>query len=104
MTSVDIERAVCEDCDQPMDDGGSCTVITDIIAGGAYPRIPWGQEPLVVGESSPTTICGDCGVRLGGYHHAGCDMAVCPRCGTQELSDFDCQKLDAGWVAPITAA
>lgn len=29
------------------------------------------------------TRCHDCGADEGGYHHPGCDMEKCPRCGGQ---------------------
>jgi hypothetical protein len=30
--------------------------------------------------------CGDCGAKHGGFHHPGCDMERCPRCGDQLIS------------------
>ena len=30
--------------------------------------------------------CMDCGVLPGKYHHWGCNMEICPNCGTQLLS------------------
>jgi hypothetical protein len=37
--------------------------------------------------------CHDCNVLDGGYHHPGCDMERCPRCGGQLIS---CGCLDEG--------
>lgn len=33
--------------------------------------------------------CGDCGAKIGYYHHYGCDIEKCPICGSQFLS-CDC--------------
>ena len=30
--------------------------------------------------------CHDCNVELGGFHHPGCDMERCPKCGGQLIS------------------
>jgi hypothetical protein len=42
---------------------------------------------------APTNRCHDCDVLPGGFHHRGCDMEECPRCGHQLLS-CDCHPYD----------
>lgn len=36
--------------------------------------------------------CPDCNIASGGYHHPGCDMERCPRCGEQLIS-CDCELM-----------
>jgi hypothetical protein len=47
--------------------------------------------PTVDGELAPVPYdginnCHDCNVQPGGFHHPGCDMERCPRCGAQLIS------------------
>ena len=35
--------------------------------------------------------CPDCGCKVGGYHHVGCDIEKCPRCEGQFIS-CECPK------------
>lgn len=30
--------------------------------------------------------CHDCNCRIGGYHHPGCGVEICPRCKAQAIS------------------
>ena len=34
----------------------------------------------------PSGRCHDCNVEHGGFHHPGCDVERCPRCGGQLIS------------------
>jgi len=34
----------------------------------------------------PNGNCHDCGVKHGGFHHPGCDVERCPKCGGQLIS------------------
>ena len=77
--------AVCEDCGNETTTGTSCTFDGFVIEGRVFDRIFYGAEPLSIG-TPPSLPCHDCGVRVGGYHHFGCDWEICPRCGGQLLS------------------
>lgn len=51
----------------------------------------------------PDGRCHDCGIKHGGWHHPGCDVERCPRCGGQIIT---CGCLDApdGVEQPIGLA
>lgn len=34
----------------------------------------------------PSGRCHDCGIQHGNFHHPGCDVEKCPRCGGQIIS------------------
>jgi hypothetical protein len=71
--------AVCEDCDQEMLQARTCTVDAVILQGHRYTR---GRAF----PGAPDGRCGACGVTEDAYHHLGCDMEDCPRCGRQLIS------------------
>ncbi len=48
----------------------------------AYGAEAWWSEP---GSFRPQSDCHDCGAPLGGFHHFGCDMEICPHDGTQAM-------------------
>ena len=70
--------AICLDCEREMTTAASCTVTMLHIGAEAFPM----SRHRRPGHGR----CGDCGVEPGGYHHLGCDLARCPRCGRQLLS------------------
>lgn len=81
--------AICVDCGREMTTAASCTTTTLHIGD-----LPF---PMARHRRSGDGRCGDCGVEPGGYHHLGCDLAGCPRCGRQLIScgcPFD--ELDDG--------
>ena len=50
-----------------------------------FVRIRFGKERRFGGETA-TGRCPDCNVKAGHFHHPGCDIEECPRCGQQLLS------------------
>ena len=72
--------ATCTDCNQEMKTATSCVVKTLVIDEVTY------DLAIHKRRGSFTGRCGDCGVCPGGYHHLGCDMMRCPRCGCQLIS------------------
>jgi hypothetical protein len=72
--------------------GVGCTVATMDLGGHAVDRSP----------NRDSTVCHDCAVTLGQFHHFGCDMEQCPRCEGQLLScgcwdDDEDDESDFAW-------
>lgn len=59
--------------------------------GAKMPAVPYGQENRGSGveEVEEGRSCHDCACLPGNFHHPGCDMEECPRCGGQAIS-CDC--------------
>ncbi len=71
----------CPACQQDMTTARSCTAAVE-------GRVPYARfrdfkdgTPLM----ELPERCHDCGVAVGGYHHALCDMEDCPACGGQAI-------------------
>lgn len=77
--------AVCRYCKREMLGAKTCNPFPVRIGKVEYLRIPYGQMPGDSEFNLPDT-CHDCGVEKGNYHHPGCDMEVCPKCGGQIIS------------------
>jgi hypothetical protein len=75
--------AGCEVCGQEMLLRRSCTLDRVILVDGSYERVRFGAETGRRRMRDKT--CGDCGAPSGGFHHPGCDVEVCPRCGHQAI-------------------
>ena len=67
--------ATCIDCKLEMTTAAGCTLSEVTIDGVPYPR-----------DRSTDRRCGDCGAKSGEFHHLGCDLERCPRCGRQLIS------------------
>jgi hypothetical protein len=92
--------AICADCNREMTLAASC-VVRFLRLGGVVYQLEThrsGRSP-----ADPRSRCGDCGVRPGGYHHLGCDVVRCPRCGGQLIACgcWDDEDEDAGEVEPV---
>jgi len=88
--------AICAFCTQEMLAARSCTVDVLHRSGLAVALPRFGEELCWPRRfSRGVDRCGDCGVRLGGYHHLGCDIAECPACGGQLLG-CDCHYDEDG--------
>ena len=52
----------------------------------SLPAVPYVNKHVTDTENHR---CHDCGVKIGCYHHPGCDMEKCPQCKEQLIS-CDC--------------
>src|SRR6266852_120229 len=74
--------AICEFCGHDMRAVLTCTEVVIVTVDGPLSPIPYGSEATDWG-SGP---CHDCAVENGGFHHPGCDVEQCPRCGQQLIT------------------
>jgi hypothetical protein len=70
----------CCECEQEQFNESAVTILD---------RIPYGQE--IRPKRLEQKRCSDCAVKLGHFHHPGCDWEECPRCGLQLIS-CDCNE------------
>lgn len=73
--------AICNECKLEMNGSKTCTLETYEIKGEVFNR---NKEYHDNNET-----CHDCGIVNGNFHHPGCDMERCPKCGGQSIS-CDC--------------
>jgi len=81
--------AKCEACGREMTTATGCRCKEVEINGEWFPRIRFGRKGDLTAEfaqMSKGDRCGDCGCRVGYFHHPGCDMEACPVCGEQLIS------------------
>ena len=83
--------ATCEYCSKPMSHG--CRKHWYVIDGKPYAAIPMGDPRERMFDS--VEVCHDCNARRGEYHHPGCDMERCPKCGSQMIG-FHAKGCSAG--------
>lgn len=79
MSKQDNEWAICRHCGESMAHG--CRKHWYVIGGRKYEAIPMGDPREHLPEN--VEVCHDCNARRGEYHHPGCDMERCPKCGLQ---------------------
>ncbi len=82
--------AVCKACGQEMRRPASCVPVEFKFKGDpkVYEPVRYGDEEDDWGALSGRN-CYDCNCPPGAYHHWGCDVERCPRCGGQAIG-CDC--------------
>ena len=83
--------AVCEWCGEEMLSPlvASCRENTVIAFpdGAELPAVRYGSDAVeATGDDPHAHRCHDCNIQVGGFHHPGCDMEQCPRCGGQLIT------------------
>lgn len=81
----------CSYCNNDMLTSDGCIPLKIQYKGHTYNRIKVGDDGDFYEQfySDKELRCGDCGAKLGNYHHPGCDCERCPVCGLQLIS-CDC--------------
>ena len=90
-TSVGDGYATCGYCGRKMHKG--CKRHWYIIDGKEYEAIKYG-DPMERLPADVSETCHDCGAHIGEYHHPGCDMERCPKCGGQMIGFHGCKVDD----------
>ena len=92
----------CQHCGKEMTKAKGCGCVEIEVDGEWYPRIRVGRPgDLAYGyrEFHRGDRCGDCGAQFGQFHHPGCDMEACPKCGNQLLScDCNPTRVRTGYI------
>jgi hypothetical protein len=86
--------AVRQACSNEMRPASSCLKFDFRFADdpNVYEPLRYGEEEDDWGVLSGKN-CHDCNCPPAAYHHVGCDVERCPRCGGQAIS-CDCEQLE----------
>jgi hypothetical protein len=76
---VYFESQVCPSCNQDIQFAGTCRLKKIIYGAEEYFSVKFGNEKNY--SNHKLERCIDCNVKKGGYHHSGCEMEECPKCG-----------------------
>lgn len=85
--------AVCEYCGLEMLEADGCKCSEIEVDGVWMKRIRYGDPgDLAWGyhEFKKDDRCHDCNCKVGEFHHPGCDMEACPKCGGQLIFNCTC--------------
>lgn len=84
--------AKCTACNREMLTANGCEFQWIFANGKKYRRIKCGGLGDFLEGYDRNDRCGDCGAKVGYFHHWGCDIERCPACGNQLIS-CDCEDV-----------
>jgi len=70
--------AICNGCKREMLETDGCDCLPF--------KFPEGVIQPIKNKGEDGERCHDCNCKIGEYHHPGCDMERCPKCGGQVIS------------------
>ena len=74
--------AICDFCGKEMEGASSCIVSHIRIGGADYTPLPYKRKKeTVFTKGEPLQRCPECNILPGGFHHVGCVLELCPKCG-----------------------
>ena len=73
--------AICDLCGKEVEGASSCIKSIIRINGMDYTPLPFEKKDTVFTGKQFSKRCPECNVLNGGFHHVGCSLEICPKCG-----------------------
>jgi len=73
--------AICAFCGKETEGASTCIESIIRIDGKDYTPLPFKRKNETVFTRKQEVRCAECNVLPGGFHHVGCGLEICPKCG-----------------------
>lgn len=73
--------AICAFCGKETEGASSCVISSIRIDGTDYTPLPFKKKIETVFTKGEAVRCSECNILPGGFHHVGCVLEICPKCG-----------------------